>query len=170
MSDAASIVEHLNNRRVWITLTDRIPFPYTIEHAHEFLLSEMHSEPETSFAIEAEGECVGAAGIRVLDGDSRYTAEIGYWLGEDRWGKGIATEVVKALTAYAFARHPIARIQAHVFAGNTASSRVLEKSGFTLEAQLRQSVVKDGHILDQNLYAILRTGFLQSRTQVLAGS
>ena len=86
----------------------------------------------------------------------RRSAEIGYWLGEPFWGRGIATLAVRAVTAHAFDTHDLTRVFACVFEWNPASARVLEKAGYTREATLRKSVFKDGRTIDQFLYAIVR--------------
>jgi len=83
------------------------------------------------------------------------SAEIGYWLGEFYWGRGIASEALAAVTAYAIEKHQLTRVFAVPFAWNTASCRVLEKAGYVLEARLRRSAVKDGKLTDQFQYAFI---------------
>jgi len=83
------------------------------------------------------------------------SAEIGYWLGESYWGRGIASEALSAVTAYAIEEHHLTRVFAVPFAWNTASCRVLEKAGYVLEARLRRSAVKDGKLTDQFQYAFI---------------
>lgn len=85
---------------------------------------------------------------------ARASAEVGYWLGEQFWGRGIMTEVLRAVTEQAIHRFGIHRVYALPFAENVASARVLEKAGFTREGTLRRSALKDGRILDQAIYAI----------------
>jgi RimJ/RimL family protein N-acetyltransferase len=85
----------------------------------------------------------------------RVSAEIGYWLAEPFWGRGIATEAVVAVTQYAIATHRITRVFALPFASNAASCRVLEKAGYALEGRLRRSAIKDGKIVDQMQYAFI---------------
>jgi RimJ/RimL family protein N-acetyltransferase len=102
-----------------------------------------------------DGEAVGSIGF-VLRGDvERVSAEIGYWLAEPLWGRGITTEALIALTQYAIDTHGLTRVYALPFAWNTPSCRVLEKAGYTLEARLRRSAVKDGRITDQLQYAFV---------------
>jgi RimJ/RimL family protein N-acetyltransferase len=83
------------------------------------------------------------------------SAEIGYWLAEPFWGRGIATEAVKAMTTYAIAKHALTRVYARVADWNTASVRVLEKAGYALEARLRRSAIKEGRVIDQLQYAFI---------------
>jgi RimJ/RimL family protein N-acetyltransferase len=112
--------------------------------------------PETQFAIEAEGEAVGGVGVFLQQDVERYSAEIGYWIGEAFWGRGLATAVVRVFTDYAFDTFELCRIYANVFEWNPASCRVLEKAGYVLEGRLRSSAVKDGFVLDGFLYAKVR--------------
>jgi RimJ/RimL family protein N-acetyltransferase len=113
-------------------------------------------EPETNFAIAVAGEAVGGIGFILQPDVARRSAEIGYWLGEEFWGRGIATEAVIAMTARAFANHDLCRVYAHVFEWNRASARVLEKAGYEFEGRLRKSVTKDGKTIDQLMYAVVR--------------
>ncbi len=103
-------------------------------------------------AIEVDGMAAGGIGIHPLQDVYRKTAEIGYWLSEPCWGRGIATEAVRALVPIAFERFDIIRLQAGVFSGNTASMRVLEKCGFTREAVHHNAITKNGAIMDEMLY------------------
>ncbi len=152
-SDAASIVEHANNRKVWINLRDRFPHPYTAADARSFLRDMTSRQPETAFAIEVDGQAVGGVGFVPQLDVERVSAEIGYWLGEAYWGRGIVTEALTAVTRYAIDTHGLTRIFALPFAWNTASCRVLEKAGYRLEARLRNSAIKDGKMTDQFQYA-----------------
>jgi len=152
-ADAESLQRHADNRRVSIQLRDRFPFPYDIDHARAFL-SWITSQPSpTVWAIEVNGEAAGGIGVELHTDVERVSAEIGYWLGESVWGRGIATEAVIAVTAEAFARFELTRIYAVPFADHASSVRVLEKAGYSLEGRLRQSAIKEGKIRDQLLYA-----------------
>jgi RimJ/RimL family protein N-acetyltransferase len=111
--------------------------------------------PRTAFAIAVGDEAIGVIGLHPGRDVHRRSAEIGFWLGEPFWGRGIATRAVRALTARAFERTKLVRIHAHVFEWNEASARVLEKAGYALEGRLRKSVFKDGRIIDQLLFATL---------------
>jgi len=153
MDDAESIVRHANNRKVWIALRDLFPHPYTIEDAHIFLRSVINSEPVTLFCVEANGAAVGGIGIRIGVDVHRQTAELGYWLGQEFWGRGIMTEAVAAFTDFCFEEFQLRRIYAEPFANNPASVCVLEKAGFAFEGRLKNNVLKDGKLLDSLLYA-----------------
>lgn len=155
-SDAESLVRHANNRKVWRNLRDTFPHPYTAHDAERWIRSTSGSIPETNFAIGVGDEAVGGIGIALREDVFRRSAEIGYWLGEPYWGRGIATEALKAITDYAFATFDLSRLYAGVFEWNPASMRVLEKAGYVFEARLRRSVLKDGQLIDELLYAIVR--------------
>ena len=153
LDDADSLARHANNRKVWIALRDLFPHPYTIEDAHTFLKSVISSEPVTLFCIEVNGAAVGGIGIHLGIDVHRRTAELGYWLGEEFWARGIMTEAVGAFTDFCFDRFSLRRIYAEPFANNRASARVLEKAGFAFEGRLKNNVFKNGELLDSLLYA-----------------
>lgn len=154
--DRDAIVRHANNRNVWINLRDRFPHPYTEADARVWLEHVIERQPETSFAIAVNEEAVGGIGFIVQEDVGYRSAEIGYWLGQDFWGRGIATEALVAVTEYAFANHDLCRLFAHVFEWNPASARVLEKAGYVCEGRLRKSIRKDGQTIDQFIYALIR--------------
>lgn len=155
-TDAESLQRHANNRRVSIQLRDRFPFPYELQHARTFLKWIAQQPSPTVWAIEVNGEAAGGIGVELHGDVERVSAEIGYWLGEAHWGRGIATEALRAITAEAFKRYEITRLYAVPFADHIASVRVLEKAGYVREGHLRRSAIKDGQIRDQLLYAVYR--------------
>ena len=152
-TDLMALVTHANNRHVSIHLRDRFPFPYEVEHGRTFLDWIIQQASPTVWAIEVNGEAAGGIGVELHQDVERVSAEIGYWLGEAAWGRGVVTEALQAVTAEVFRRFELTRIYALPFADNRASVRVLEKAGYTLEGHLRQSAIKDGVIRDQLLYA-----------------
>lgn len=152
-TDLEALVTHANNRNVSVHLRDRFPFPYRAEHGRKFLDGIVGQASPLVWAIEVNGEASGGIGLELHTDVERVSAEIGYWLGEPAWGRGIVTEVLQAVTAEAFKRFEITRIYALPFADNRASVRVLEKAGYVIEGHLRQSAIKDGKIRDQLLYA-----------------
>ncbi len=154
-SDLTALVRHADNPRVAENLRDRFPHPYTVADARDWLSVAMQQEPEANFAIAVDGELVGTIGLQVGNDVYRQSAEIGYWLGEDYWGRGIATEAVRAMTEWGFDNLGLLRIYALVFAANPASARVLEKAGYSLEGRMRNAVVKRGRVMDQLLLAIV---------------
>ena len=156
LDDAPTVARYANNRSVSRNLQDAFPFPYSEQDAIEWLQSHLGESPVRNFAIEVDGGAVGSIGLRLLSDIYRRAAVMGYWIGEPYWGRGIATEAARAMVAYAFATFDLARIEAEVFSRNTASARVLEKAGFSLEGRLRDRITKGGETMDALLYAILR--------------
>lgn len=153
VSDLDALIRHASNRQVSKHLRDRFPFPYEIQHGRKFLEWIEQQPAPTVWAIEVDGEATGGIGIELHRDVERVSAEIGYWLGESAWGRGIVTEALTAVTAEMFRQFDLTRIYALPFADNLASVRVLEKAGYALEGRLRQSAIKDGTIRDQLLYA-----------------
>lgn len=153
VDDASSLSRHANNRRIWLMVRDRFPSPYTIEDAEHWVRHCMRALPATDFAIEVDGEASGGIGVVLRDDVERVSAELGFWLGETMWGRGVMTDAVSAFVPWALERFNLQRVYAHVFERNPASARVLEKSGFTREARLRRAVIKEGEILDEWLFA-----------------
>jgi RimJ/RimL family protein N-acetyltransferase len=151
--DESSIARHANNRNVWRNLREAFPHPYTTEDAFAWVASNLDVRPVRSFAIEHGGKAVGSIGLHPFTDVHARTAEIGYWIAEELWGRGIATEAVLAVTEHAFRELGMVRVQAAVFAWNEASMRVLEKCGYVREAVLAKSVFKDGQLIDSVLYA-----------------
>lgn len=158
--DAPAIARYANNRRVAQWLRDRFPYPYTLSDARTFLSAVSRQGLRTVFAVATEEEAIGGIGLEFGRDVHRFTAELGYWLGEPFWGRGIMSEAVARFAPWAFEHFELHRIYAHVFAGNGASSRVLDKAGFQREGCLRASVFKNGVILDQWLYARIKDGIV----------
>jgi len=153
MKDAPSIAKYANNIKIWINLRDIFPHPYSLQDAQSFISHAIEANPVTVFAIANQSEAIGSIGLMRGKDVHRFTAEIGYWLAEPFWGKGIMTQAVKTLTAYGIHDFGLHRIFAEPYVTNSASARVLEKSGFTCEGILRSNVFKDGKVLDQFLYS-----------------
>jgi ribosomal-protein-alanine N-acetyltransferase len=153
LDDAESLAKHANNRKIWLGVRDLFPHPYTIDDAHEFLQKKLTEQSPTVFCVEVDGAAVGGIGIHPGQDVHRHTATLGYWLGEEFWGRGIMTEAVTAVTNFCFDNFPLRRISAEVFANNPASARVLEKAGFMFEGRLKKHVIKNGELLDSLLYA-----------------
>ena len=155
--DEGSLVRYANNRKIWVHLRDRFPYPYTRKDAREWIRStRRRTGPPLHFAIDVLGEAVGGAGLEPGSDVHRLAAEVGYWLGEPFWGRGLATEATRYLTEYAFEQFDYERLQAIVFESNPASCRVLEKAGYELEARMKRSIFKDGKLMDCFLYVRLR--------------
>jgi [ribosomal protein S5]-alanine N-acetyltransferase len=155
MEDLPSLVAHANNSKIAANVRDRFPHPYTESAGRQFI--ELFNEPDgpAAFAIEIGGLAVGGIGLHPQEDIHRFTAEMGYWLGEPYWGKGIVSEAARALSDWGFETLGLHRVFAQPFAKNQASIRVLEKAGFEREGLLRRNAVKAGEVLDTLLYARL---------------
>lgn len=152
--DLAALLRHADNPKVATKMRDRFPSPYTEADARAWLAMATETEVgETNWAIEVGGEAVGGIGLVPQVDINAGTAEVGYWLGEAVWGRGIATAAVSAVTRHALAVLGYRRLFATAFVDNGASRRVLEKCGYRLEGVMRRSAVKNGRVIDQALYA-----------------
>ncbi len=155
-SDIEELVRLADNRNVWRNLRDRFPNPYSKGDARTWIRGVTGQIPCAHFAISAEGGLAGGIGILPQEDVHKGTAEIGYWLGEPYWGRGLMTAAVAAFSDYAFETFRLRRLYAQVLEWNSASMRVLEKTGFVLEGRLRRSAIKDGEVADELLYALVR--------------
>ena len=153
--DVEALLKYADNEAIARQLLDHFPHPYTEEAAHEWLRAAREQNPEVSFAIANPDELIGSIGLLLREDVFRRTAEVGYWLGEPFWGRGIATRALETFSHWAFREFDFARLQARVYEGNPASRRVLEKAGFALEGRLRNAATKHGRLLDLYLYALL---------------
>lgn len=151
--DSSSITKYANNKNIWANLRDGFPHPYQLSDAENFLSNVARQNPRTIFAIADSREAIGSIGLRLGEDVHRFTAEMGYWLAEPFWNKGIMSQVVIRFAEFAFEKFALNRIFAEPYTENTASVRVLEKAGFLLEGTLKASAYKDGKVLDQFLYA-----------------
>lgn len=145
-----------NNKNIWDCVRDFLPHPYTTDDARFFIDHCIAENPQLTFAIEYQQQLCGCIGLTLQNDIYRYSAELGYWIGEPFWNKGIATHAVKIITAYGFEQLGKNRIYSGIFDFNKASQRVLEKSGFLLEGILKKSVMKNNVFLDEYRYAITR--------------
>jgi len=155
---AESIAKHANNQAVAKNLRNIFPYPYTIEDSKTYINICINSDKTRNYpkAIVVNGEAVGTIGVFLQDDVYYKTAELGYWLGEAFWDKGIMSAAVKQICDLAFEEYDIVRIFAEPFAHNIGSRKVLEKAGFQLEGVLQKSVCKNGRIFDSCIYAITK--------------
>lgn len=158
LKDAKNLAMALSNKKVQDNLRDGLPYPYTEQDGKDFI-SDMLSADENetfAFAITADNTAIGSIGIFRQGNIHRQTAELGYYVAEEYWGKGIMTEAVKQICEYIFSESDIIRIYAEPFAYNEASCRVLEKAGFQYEGTLRSNAVKNGKVIDMKMYSLLK--------------
>lgn len=155
-TDQEALAAQADNLNVWNNLRNYFPHPYTVADAEAWIAQQAGVVPAVNLAIEVDGYLAGGIGIIRNSDVYYYSAEIGYWLGEAWWGKGIATEAVRQMADYAFFYFDITRLYAEVFDYNKASMRVLEKNGFYLEGVRRKAVFKNGVFHDDFIWVRLR--------------
>jgi [ribosomal protein S5]-alanine N-acetyltransferase len=155
-SDLDALLRHANNSKIAANLRDQFPHPYTRRDAIEYLDFVRDQKPERSFALHFDGEAIGGLGFQIGVDIARMSAEMGYWLGEPYWGRGLATRAAAAASEWAFVEYKLTRVFALVFSHNAPSIRVLEKAGFQQEGILRRSAIKNGTVLDQLIFAKVR--------------
>ena len=158
LSDAAALAAALSNKKVQDNLRDGLPYPYTEQDGTDYISAMLLADENDTFAfaITVDTKVVGSIGIFRQGNIHRQTAELGYYIAEEYWGKGIMTEAVKQICEYVFDKSDIIRIYAEPFSYNVASCRVLEKAGFQSEGTLRSNAVKNGKVLDMKMYSLLK--------------
>jgi [ribosomal protein S5]-alanine N-acetyltransferase len=156
--DQESLVRHADDRAVWLNLRDRFPHPYTPADARDWIALASGASPLTNFAICHDDEAIGGIGVELGSDVHRFSAELGYWLGRAWWGRGLMSSLIPPFSRWAMERFGLVRLFAASYDWNPASARVLGKSGFQFEGRLRRSVVKEGRITDQVLYAMIADG------------
>jgi RimJ/RimL family protein N-acetyltransferase len=159
LDDLASLVEHANDASIASNLTDAFPHPYTEEAGRAFLEDAIKPIPFRR-CIDIGGQVGGAIGLHPKQDLWRRNMEMGYWLAKEHRGKGIMTEAIKQMVRMGFAQFPeITRIYATPFGSNIASQKALENAGFTLEARLQGTLIKNGVVEDELIYAVRRDQF-----------
>lgn len=152
--DLTNIVKYADNPKVANNLTNTFPNPYTKEAGGKLLKFASSHDPIRIKAIDVNGEMVGAIGIHPQSDIMCKNAELGYWLGEPFWGKGIMTEVLRQIVKYGFENFDISRIFARPYGSNIGSQKVLEKAGFKLEGKFEKTIFKNGKYEDELIYAV----------------
>lgn len=156
LNDLESLVKYANNSKIAANLTDQFPYPYTRENGEAFIQMASMDNPNRIFAIEINGEAVGGIGLHFQTDIHKKNAELGYWIAEPYWGKGIMTNAVLKILDYGFNTFEIERIFARPFGTNFGSQKVLEKAGFILEGKFKKTLYKNGEYLDELIYAVRR--------------
>lgn len=154
-NDLDALVKYANNPKVHLYTSDKFPYPYLKEHAEAFINFAINNPMADILVIDVAGEFVGGCGIHFKDDIQCKNAELGYWIAEPFWGKGIITSVIKERIQDAFAKHNIHRLYASVFDENIASQKALLKCGFTLEAVLKQAIYKNGKYYGDSIFSLL---------------
>ena len=153
---ADSFAQIRNNPGVLDNGYDKTPNPFTKHDAIDFINIQLGKTPPQRFLIFYNNELAGEIGITIQDDVHRLCAEIGYFIAEPFWGKGLATKAIKKMTEYTFATFEIVRIIAGVFDFNKASMKALEKNGYYLESIRKRSVIKNGQIIDDYIWVKLK--------------
>lgn len=158
LSDAKDLAIALSNRKVQDNLRDGLPYPYTEQDGKDYISDMLSANKDDTFAfaITADDKVVGSIGVFRQGNIHRQTAELGYYVAEEYWSRGIMTEAVKQICEYVFSKSDILRIYAEPFVYNIASCRVLEKAGFQYEGTLRSNAVKNGIVIDMKMYSLLK--------------
>ena len=158
IDDAASLAEMLNNKNILANLRDGLPYPYTKNDAEDYITSMLAADKTKTFAfaITVDDKVVGSIGVFRCDNIHFRTAEMGYYIGEPYWGRGLGTSAVRQVCKYIFENTDIIRIFAEPFSYNIASCRVLEKAGFRFEGILRSNAMKNGKVVDMRMYSLIK--------------
>jgi ribosomal-protein-alanine N-acetyltransferase len=152
-SDLERLVHLANNENVSRYLVYTFPYPYTTADAEWWIATGSKQNGAITRVIEYKGLFVGSVGITPQSGWREHLGEIGYWVGEDYWGKGIATAALRQMTEYGFKSRNFLKLFAPVLAPNVASMKVLEKCGYQLEGILKGEVQKGGIYFDTHRFA-----------------
>ncbi len=163
-NDLSNLVKYANNPKIAKNLTDKFPHPYTVEFGKQFITMANENSPPTVLAIDIAGEAIGAIGIHPQSDIQCKNAEMGYWLAEPYWGKGIISKAVARMVDYGFKHLTIDRIFARPFGTNIASQKVLEKAGFVLEGRFEKTLHKHGEDLDELVYAARRGNWVVDKS------
>jgi [ribosomal protein S5]-alanine N-acetyltransferase len=153
-ADSVRLSQLANNKNIWENVRDFFPHPYTEENAIEFIELCSKENPQVTFAIEYNSNLAGVIGLVLQTDIYRLSAEIGYWIGQPFWNKGIASNAIKIIVDYGFNTLQLQRIFTGVFDFNKASQRILEKNGFVLEGIFKRAIIKNNKIIDEYRYGI----------------
>ncbi|MEM7184764.1 MAG: GNAT family protein [Spirochaetota bacterium] len=156
LSDAEEYARLANNYNIWRFLRDEFPYPYTKQEAAKYIKEQIAQNPNTYLAIEFEKTLMGDIHIHPQADILRFSGFLGFWLGEEYWGKGFMTEVLKTMVNHIFSNTNLMRIVARVFANNPGSIKVLQKAGFQQEGLFPKAVYKEGIFIDQHQFSIVK--------------
>lgn len=154
LDDLDHLVAIANNKNIAKYMADVFPHPYTIENGKTFIGFAASNHNSKIFAITVEGKPVGSIGLHLQTDILRKNAEIGYWLSETYWGKGLIKNAIEQIVDYGFKNLDIVRIFARIYGNNTPSQRVIEKAGFKLEGRFEKTIFKNNEFLDELIYAV----------------
>jgi RimJ/RimL family protein N-acetyltransferase len=157
--DAEVLAHLINDRRIAVN-TARLPYPYSVEDAEQFIAAVNRQDGEVAFLITQDDALIGGCGIARCDSGG----ELGYWVGVPFWGQGFATEAARAVIDHAFGSLGHEVLEAGARASNPASRRVLEKCGFQWTGvrlarvrAINSAAPADRFRLDRRLWESLKT-------------
>ena len=162
LADVNSIVNYANNYNISKYMRDSFPFPYTETNALNWIEFTKANNSTLSYAIANEVEVIGGISATPQSDVHRFSAEVGFWIGEPFWNQKIISKSLRVFCNYLFSKYNFNRLTANVFEGNDASKRVLEKAGFFLEGTLRKNVFKENKFVDHYIYGLLKKDFLHA--------
>jgi RimJ/RimL family protein N-acetyltransferase len=154
--DESYLAYNANHAEIFRYVYDYFPHPYTFDDATNWITINQKKKKADNFAILVDGDPVGNMGIVPGTDVHKKSAALGYWLGKEYWGRGITTEATQWMVNYAFETFNLVRLWAGVFSNNPASAKVLQKSGFSKEAVLKKNIFKNGELLDEIIFAIVK--------------
>jgi len=155
-SNLETLASLANNKSIWLNVRDVFPNPYTIYDAQSYYNFVKDNPQNVIKAIHYKGEFCGMIGLFPKNDVYKYSGELGYWLGEPFWGKGIATQALQLICIHAFEELGLERVYAGVFDYNKGSAKVLEKNGFQKEGVMRRAVFKNGEFCDEVIYGKIK--------------
>ena len=142
LTDKDRLIEIANNRNIYTNLRDAFPHPYTSEHAEVFLQKAISARPSQLMAILCNDHYVGNIGIHPGQDVYRKSAELGYFISEDHWNKGIATQAVAIMVEYTFANSNMLEYM-RVYSTTTKHRRKFwKKTVFFLKAAPQNPFIK----------------------------
>lgn len=159
IDDATALAQILNNRNIVCNLRDGIPFPYTVKDAIDYLANTAIPQSYYHFCIDVNRQVAGSIAILPKNDVYRKTAEIGYYVAEPYWKRGIGTKAIGLATEYVWKNLDVVKIYAEVFEFNKPSMRALEKNNYHLEAVRKKHVIKNGRFWDDYLWVKFKPGF-----------
>ena len=156
-NDLEPLVKLANNKRIYDHVRDLFPHPYTIDDGKHWLSVNVGVTPVINFVIEVDGQFAGSVGMVPQTDVYRCNMEIGYWLGEPFWEKGIASRAVELIVNLIWHQYPeVHRIYANTYEQNEASKKVLLKNAFELECVHKKGVIKNGQLIDEYVWVKFR--------------
>lgn len=157
IEDAESLAEHLHNKNIWDNCRDSLPFPYTIDHARDFIGRIIERRSVSDYCIEINGCAIGNISFMRGTDVERFSAEVGYWISEKYWNKGITTDALKNAVGHYLSITDVIRLYASVYTFNKPSMRVLKKVGFRLKCSMEKAVFKNGRFVDAFYFEVVKS-------------